>query len=134
MNAKNTAPGTVIASPSTHEPNYYFQWIRDAAITMESVINEFHKTGNSKLGEIIDYYADLQGALQHTWNPSGGYTTGGLGEPKFGADGAPFNEFVSRTFLFVKAAGKKVADLGSRWKGTGVDRREMVRLLELSHS
>lgn len=131
VNAKDTVPGTVIASPSKDQPNYYFQWIRDAAITMESVVNEFQKTKDKRLGEIIGYYADLQGSLQHTWNPSGGYTTGGLGEPKFGVDGAPFTSFVSGVFTFVKSTHRVVADLATRWKDPGEDHNGTVLLLEL---
>lgn len=89
-NAKGAVAGTVLASPSKQAPNYYYQWVRDAAITMHDVVQEYGKTGDPKLKAVIDYYADLQGVLQNTFNPSGGYTTGGLGEPKFQVDGAPF--------------------------------------------
>jgi glucoamylase len=90
--AKGAAPGTVLASPSKNEPNYYYQWVRDAAITIKDVVEEYGKTGDDQLKTIIDCYANLQGILQNTYNPSGGYTTGGLGEPKFMIDGAPFTE------------------------------------------
>lgn len=101
-NAKETAPGTVLASPSREGPNYYYQWVRDAAITMGDVVEEYSKTGDPNLREIIDYYTDLQGILQNTFNPSGGYTTGGLGEPKFLVDGAPFTELVSTVYIHVQ--------------------------------
>jgi hypothetical protein len=103
-NAKGAAPGTVIASPSREAPNYYYQWVRDAAITVSEIVKEFDKTGDLSLKADIDAYADLQGILQYTFNPSGGYTTGGLGEPKFEVDGAPFTEFVSTVFTFVQSA------------------------------
>ena len=33
-----TKPGTVIASPSREAPNYYFHWIRDASLTINTVV------------------------------------------------------------------------------------------------
>ncbi|KAF8545195.1 Six-hairpin glycosidase-like protein [Trichophaea hybrida] len=91
-NAKEAAPGVVIASPSKKSPNYFYMWVRDAAITMGDVIEAYEKNGDETLKSIIESYTDLQGTLQNTFNPSGGYTTGGLGEPKFQVDGAPFTE------------------------------------------
>ncbi|KAL7275655.1 Glucoamylase, intracellular sporulation-specific [Rhizina undulata] len=88
--ARGTAPGTVIASPSKQSPNYFYQWVRDAAITMAGVVNEYTVTDDSMLQDVIERYMDLQGLLQGTENPSGGYNTGGLGEPKFMVDGTPF--------------------------------------------
>jgi glucoamylase len=130
-NAKGAAPGSVIASPSRESPNYYYQWVRDAAITMADVIEEYGRTGDAQLKAIIDQYANLQGILQNTFNPSGGYTTGGLGEPKFMADGAPFTEFVSRVFISVQSTQRAITDGYARWKGTGDARNGTVLLSEL---
>jgi len=91
-NAKGAVPGSVIASPSKDAPNYYYQWVRDAAITMAEVVAEYGETKDDGLKAIIEDYAKLQDSIQNTFNPSGGYTTGGLGEPKFMVDGAPFTE------------------------------------------
>lgn len=130
-NAKETVPGTVLASPSREGPNYYYQWVRDAAITMGDVVEEYGKTGDPNLREIIDYYADLQGVLQNTFNPSGGYTTGGLGEPKFMVDGAPFTEFVSKVYICVQFIHSAVTDRFVRLKGTGDVRSETALPSEL---
>ncbi|CUS14271.1 unnamed protein product [Tuber aestivum] len=90
VNTEGCAAGTVIASPSKDHPNYFYQWIRDAGITVQGVIDEYAKSEDLELRDIIDRYADLQGEIQGTFNPSGGFSTGGLGEPKFMVNGAPF--------------------------------------------
>lgn len=92
--------GVVIASPSKTAPNYYYQWTRDAAITMNSVVRRFHDQAsegflNSTLSDIILGYIETQGALQHVSNPSGHLDwnkrdVSGLGEPKFETDGSAF--------------------------------------------
>ncbi|PWW77683.1 Glycoside Hydrolase Family 15 protein [Tuber magnatum] len=89
-NTEGCADGTVIASPSKDHPNYFYQWIRDAAITVQGVIDEYERSEDLALRDVVDRYADIQGAIQATFNPSGGFSTGGLGEPKFMVDGAPF--------------------------------------------
>jgi glucoamylase len=129
-NAKDAAPGSVIASPSKHAPNYYYQWVRDAAITMGDVVEAYANSGDEKYKHIIDAYADLQGALQNTFNPSGGYTTGGLGEPKFQVDGAPFTEFVSSVVQVVRLLHDTVTDRFAN-KGTGHGLNGMALLSEL---
>ncbi|KAI5795670.1 Six-hairpin glycosidase-like protein [Geopyxis carbonaria] len=95
-NTKDAIAGTVIASPSRDKPDYYYQWVRDSAITIGNVVDEFQRTKDLTLKAAIDSYANLQGVLQNTFNPSGGYTTGGLGEPKFLVDGAPFTDHWGR--------------------------------------
>lgn len=129
-NAKDAAPGSVIASPSKHAPNYYYQWVRDAAITMGDVVEAYANSGDEKYKHIIDAYADIQGALQNTFNPSGGYTTGGLGEPKFQVDGAPFTEFVSSVVQVVRLLHDTVTDRFAN-KGTGHGLNGMALLFEL---
>ncbi|KAA8895638.1 Six-hairpin glycosidase-like protein [Sphaerosporella brunnea] len=133
-NAKGAAPGTVIASPSRESPNYYYQWVRDAAITMADVIEEYAVTGDAQLKEIIEQYANLQGILQNTFNPSGGYTTGGLGEPKFHVDGAPFTEHWGRPqrdgpALRTLALIKYVRTL-NQTEPSGIDKDWLMRLYD----
>jgi glucoamylase len=112
VQGKGVAPGTVIASPSTHEPDYWYQCeqispvmkkrrtdnvlgVRDAAITMHSLVDLYSDDPSSSLGSrlstILDAYTSLQDDIQHTSNPSGSFDDlSGLGEPKFGVDGKPF--------------------------------------------
>ncbi|CAZ79787.1 unnamed protein product [Tuber melanosporum] len=89
-NTKGCRDGTVIASPSKAFPNYFYQWIRDAAITVQGIVNEYRKSEDLALRDIVDRYADMQAEIQETFNPSGSFATGGLGEPKFMVDGTPF--------------------------------------------
>ena len=130
-NAPDAAPGAVVASPSKKAPNYYYFWVRDAAITMGGVVEALERTGDARFKDVLEAYANLQGDLQNTFNPSGGFTTGGLGEPKFQVDGAPFAEFVSRIFTLVRFAGDAVTDrLVVRNKGDGRGRSGTVLLCE----
>lgn len=69
--------------------------IRDAAITMNTIVDLYAENPSSalssRLSTILDAYASLQRDLQHTSNPSGSFEDlSGLGEPKFKVDGTPF--------------------------------------------
>ncbi|ODV88797.1 glycoside hydrolase family 15 protein [Tortispora caseinolytica NRRL Y-17796] len=89
-------PGTVVASPSREYPNYFYQWIRDAGLTIHSLIDEYangtttDKYSLEDLELIFANYIELSRQVQRTSNPSGTMYTGGLGEPKFEVDGSPF--------------------------------------------
>ncbi|KAK8231396.1 glucoamylase I precursor [Phyllosticta capitalensis] len=97
-NAQGAAAGTVLASPSREHPNYYYQWIRDAAITMSTVIDLYNSDPSSYQSTdvilpTLESYAELSRRIQRTSNPSGDFTwpdLSGLGEPKFEVDGSPF--------------------------------------------
>lgn len=85
-----TLPGTVIASPSRHNPNYYFHWIRDASLVMDIIVERYsHTAGKEKAfyAERLLDFINLTRKNQHTPNPSNG-----PGEPKFNVDGTPFTE------------------------------------------
>lgn len=87
--------GSVVASPSRKHPNYFYQWVRDAAITTSTLVDIYADDPISKistlLSTVLDDYAALQSRLQHTSNPSGTFDDlSGLGEPKFEADGSAF--------------------------------------------
>lgn len=98
--------GVVIASPSKSAPDYYYQWTRDAAITMDSVVRQFWDQGsegtlNDTLSTIIDGYISTQKKLQRVSNPSGEFDwakrmVDGLGEPKFETDGSAFTSHWGR--------------------------------------
>ncbi|ORY16702.1 Six-hairpin glycosidase-like protein [Clohesyomyces aquaticus] len=94
-NVAGAIKGSVIASPSREHPNYFYQWVRDAAITTSTLVDVYADDPSSKLSSelsaILDEYTHLQHSLQHTNNPSGSFDDlSGLGEPKFEADGSPF--------------------------------------------
>ena len=93
--ALDAVPGTVIASPSRYEPDYYYQWTRDSAISMSTLLDildsDTHDQFSSKLLHLVAEYAKLQPQLQQRPNPSGTFDDlSSLGEPKFHADGTAF--------------------------------------------
>ncbi|KAF1972154.1 glucoamylase I precursor [Bimuria novae-zelandiae CBS 107.79] len=92
---QNVADGTVIASPSKEDPDYWYQWVRDAAITTNTLVDLYteHPTSefSASLETILTAYTNLQTRLQRTANPSGTLDDlSGLGEPKFHVDGSAF--------------------------------------------
>lgn len=58
-------------------------------MTFKVLLNDYLKGNNSLEGYLRDYVNESQ-KLQHSNNPSGGYTTGGIGEPKFHVNGSPY--------------------------------------------
>ncbi|KAH7626280.1 Six-hairpin glycosidase-like protein [Sordaria sp. MPI-SDFR-AT-0083] len=85
-------PGIVIASPTKENPNYFYTWTRDAALTYKTLVDEF-LFGNKALQPYIEDYIHSQAVLQTVTNPSGKLlpSGAGLGEPKFNADGSRYN-------------------------------------------
>ncbi|QRV90689.1 glycoside hydrolase family 15 protein [Ceratobasidium sp. AG-Ba] len=81
------AEGLVIAAPSTNHPDYFYTWTR--AIVTGTIMDRL-LSGENELEAALRLYAYSQGGLQKTCNPSGCPTNGGLGEPKFHADGSPY--------------------------------------------
>ncbi|KUJ06868.1 1, 4-alpha-D-glucan glucohydrolase [Mollisia scopiformis] len=84
--------GFVVASPSKVNPDYFYTWTRDSALTLKMLIDEFI-FGNTALQSYIDDYIHAQAKLQTVSNPSGTFLPAGLGlgEPKFQVDGTRFN-------------------------------------------
>ncbi|EED14995.1 glucan 1,4-alpha-glucosidase, putative [Talaromyces stipitatus ATCC 10500] len=88
--SKSAKPGVVIASPSTDNPNYYYTWTRDSALTLKVLIDLF-RNGNLGLQTVIEEYVNAQAYLQTVSNPSGDLSSGaGLAEPKFNVDMSAF--------------------------------------------
>lgn len=90
ISRNDTLRGVVVASPSKAEPNYYFHWVRDAALVMDLVRYQMTVATSSKeeallRGKLYDYVTLVQ-RLQNTPNRSGG-----LGEPKFNVDGSAYD-------------------------------------------
>ena len=77
-------PGVVVASPSTVNPDYFYTWTRDSALTYTMLIDELI-FGNLKLRKTIEDYTAAQAVLQTVTNPSGSLWPAGdgLAEPKF---------------------------------------------------
>lgn len=100
IKSEDVSPGCVIASPSKNNPNYFFQWVRDAAITINSLV-EYLKDNKDDLNNpisqqlllAIESYIANSFILQRLDNKSGTWKSlEGLGEPKFMADSTQFNE------------------------------------------
>lgn len=85
----DAVPGVVIASPERYTPNYYFHWVRDAALTMDVVLDLYDRTTDPELRHdlrrrLIDY---LRFSRANQTTP----TLSGMGEPKFYVDGRGFD-------------------------------------------
>ncbi|EED14459.1 glucoamylase precursor, putative [Talaromyces stipitatus ATCC 10500] len=87
--AAGASSGIVVASPSKSNPDYFYTWTRDAALTMKQLIEQFI-AGDTSLQSIIEDYISSQAHIQTVSNPSGDLSTGGLGEPKFYANTTAF--------------------------------------------
>jgi glucoamylase len=77
-------PGMVVASPSRSNPNYYFDWVRDTALTMRSLIDYYELTKNPKIKKMILTWIQAETRRQNMPSLSG------LGEPKYNIDGSGF--------------------------------------------
>ncbi|KAI5926640.1 carbohydrate-binding module family 20 protein [Camillea tinctor] len=84
--------GYIVASPSTTNPDYFYTWTRDGALTMKMIVDEFI-LGKKDLQIYIEDYLHAQAALQTITNPSGTFLPSGtgLGEPKYKVDGTRYN-------------------------------------------
>lgn len=88
-------PGAVVAAQTRDNPNYYFHWVRDAALTMEALIAQYnfnvkHQRTATREQQIIRHklmeYFEFSLFIQNV------PTLEGLGEPKFNVDGSAYNE------------------------------------------
>jgi glucoamylase len=85
-----TQAGVVVASPSQSSPDYFFYWVRDAALVMDTIVERYAQSPqgpeHEALEKIILDNAAFSRRLQLVPNRSGG-----LGEPKFRVDGQAFD-------------------------------------------
>lgn len=83
----------VVASPSKANPDYFYTWSRDSALTLKMIIDEVIY-GDESLQSQIHEYIMAQARLQTISNPTGTFLPDGvgLGEPKYTVDGQRFNE------------------------------------------
>lgn len=90
ISRSDAAPGSVVAAPSRENPNYYFHWIRDASLTMETLAGLYQSTNDpglkGKLKSVLTQFVDF--SRQNQLTP----TLTGLGEPKFNVNGSAFND------------------------------------------
>ena len=87
-------PGCVVASSSTVNPEYWFQWTRDSAMVFKVVIEywkrDLHPGGKDASQQLIMAYLNEMKKVQRQHTLSGDFKTGGLGEAKFWPNGDTF--------------------------------------------
>lgn len=89
--------GFVVASPSTVNPDYFYTWTRDSALTQLMITDELifgtESVGNNSLQRVVEQYTTAQAQLQTITDPSGSFWPAGLGlgEPKFYTNGTRYN-------------------------------------------
>ncbi len=82
----DSARGVVIASPSRQDPDYYFHWVRDSALVVDSLITiQTSSPLENELLLTVDDFISLSRKIQLQWSLTG------LGEPRFNTDGTPFS-------------------------------------------
>ena len=77
-------PGMVVASPSKEEPNYYYDWVRDTALTYSAIVDYYAVKNDPKLLNMIKTWVQSETDRQNKWSLTG------LGEPKYNIDGSSF--------------------------------------------
>lgn len=88
LSPQGTMPGTVVASPSRVHPDYWYHWVRDAALVMTVFFDFAHFSADPAVRKdsenLLAEYLKLEALHQRSQSP------GGLGEPKYNVDGSPF--------------------------------------------
>lgn len=77
-------PGMVVASPSRSNPDYYYDWVRDTALTYRSLVDYYELTRDQKIKKMIFTWISAEAYRQN--QP----TFTGLGEPKYFIDGSGY--------------------------------------------
>jgi glucoamylase len=77
-------PGMVVASPSRSKPDYYFDWVRDTALTYRALIDYYELKKDPRIKNMIFTWVDAEAYRQN--QP----TFTGLGEPKYFIDGSGY--------------------------------------------
>lgn len=89
MSQPDLALGSIIASPSKQDPDYYYHWVRDAALVSDVLVELYKKatsaTDKAELEQKIKNYISFSKQNQNA------DTLTGLGEPKFYVSGQPYN-------------------------------------------
>lgn len=80
--------GSVIASPSKYEPDYYYHWVRDAALVMSVLMEEVIE---EKLPVIHENFKTITDYIHFSQKIQNQHGLTGLGEPKYYVDGTAFN-------------------------------------------
>ncbi|KAJ1662970.1 Glucoamylase, intracellular sporulation-specific [Coemansia sp. RSA 1646] len=82
--------GAVCASPSRSNPDYYYSWTRDSALTMSEIIKWLPLTSNTTYIKQLEHV--VEDYIQFTEHVQQMDTQYGLGEAKYHMDGSAFTE------------------------------------------
>ncbi len=85
ISPEGTRKGVIIASPPHQDPDYYFHWVRDSALVMNSLFQISGLVDPAWVAQTFQDYASFSQILQNT------PTLTGLGEPRFNVDGSAYN-------------------------------------------
>ncbi len=91
MIRQDAAPGSVIAAPSRVHPDYFYFWVRDGALVMESAMDLYQSGRLTSLQKqklqkfFLDHIIFTQTTQQNALKAAG------LGEPKFFVDGRVYS-------------------------------------------
>lgn len=77
-----------IASPSNKNPDYIYHWVRDAALMIRIITDEYKKTNNPEYFKILIKYI----CCEHDLQMQSQYCQSDLGEPKFHVNRKPFDD------------------------------------------
>lgn len=85
LNHPGITRGAVIASPSQHEPNYFYHWTRDAGLVMLTLLSQMDR--HPQVRTPIQNWGRFEKFTQQQAMKTPGSS---LGEPKFMVNGQPF--------------------------------------------
>jgi len=88
INNHSVYNGLIIASPSNNNPDYYYHWVRDAAICMNTIFTLYEKNIITKI-KLIEYFSNYINAEKEIQQLN---TISGLGEPKININLTPFHK------------------------------------------
>jgi glucoamylase len=91
INPDGTRPGTVIASPSRHFPDYFYHWVRDAGLVMSTWL-DVRNSGSVSDAVKARIDQDMRHYWQITLHHQTRQTLGDLGEVKFYVNGEAYRE------------------------------------------
>ncbi|MCO4753492.1 MAG: glycoside hydrolase family 15 protein [Bacteriovoracaceae bacterium] len=88
IHPSGTEKGVVVASPSKSQPNYFYHWVRDAALVMSTIFDVMVVEQDPiKKNQLKSLMYDFVARVQSNQQASGFFN---LGEPKYHVDGRPF--------------------------------------------
>lgn len=82
ISAPQTHRGSILASPSQHDPNYYFYWVRDGAMVMRAIFDRVAAGDANAVSQFKDYVAFTRENQEVAAT-----SPYGLGDPRFNVDG-----------------------------------------------